>query len=97
MTNEQTIALHNFEALVRQLMKAYEQKCRDNAELQRQLCECKQELAEAKGTIESLKHDYSVLKTARMLEVSGDDVKEAQTRISKLIREVDKCIALLDV
>lgn len=97
MTNEQTIALHNFEALVRQLMKAYEQTRRDNATLQHRLDECRQQLTDAQRTIENLKHDYSALKTARMLEVSGEDVKEAQARISKLIREVDKCIALLDV
>lgn len=97
MTNEQTIALHNFEALVRQLMKAYEQTRRDNAALRHRLDECRQQLTDAQRTIENLKHDYSALKTARMLEVSGEDVKEAQARISKLIREVDKCIALLDV
>ena len=42
-------------------------------------------------------HRYNLLKTARMIEVSGDDVKESRARLSKLIREVDKCIALLNV
>ena len=44
-----------------------------------------------------LKHDYQTLKTARMLEVSGEDVKASRARIAKLIREVDKCISLLEV
>lgn len=97
MTNEQEIALRNFEALVRQLMNAYEQMRCANAELQQKLSNCQQELETAQNTIEKLKNDYSVLKTARMIEVNGEDVKEAQARIAKLIREVDKCIALLDV
>ena len=32
-----------------------------------------------------------------MIEVSGDDVKESRAKLTQLIREVDKCIALLDV
>ena len=36
-------------------------------------------------------------KYLRMIEVSGEDVKASRARIAKLIREVDKCIALLDV
>ena len=32
-----------------------------------------------------------------MIEVSGEDIKMSRARITKLIREVDKCIALLDI
>lgn len=97
MTNEQEIALRNFEARVRQLMMAYQDELRKNADLQAQLEACQQQLAGAEQTIDGLKKDYDTLKTARMIEVSGDDVKESRAKIARLIREVDKCIALLDV
>lgn len=97
MTNEQEIALRNFEARVRQLMMAYQDERQKNADLQAQLEACQQQLAGAKQTIDGLRKDYNTLKTARMIEVSGDDVKESRARIARLIREVDKCIALLDV
>lgn len=97
MTNEQEIALRNFEARVRQLMMAYQDERRKNADLQAQLEACQQQLAGAEHTIDGLKKDYDTLKTARMIEVSGDDVKESRAKIARLIREVDKCIALLDV
>lgn len=97
MTNEQEIALRNFEARVRQLMMAYQDERRKNADLQAQLEACQQQLAGAEKTIDGLKKDYDTLKTARMIEVSGDDVKESRAKIARLIREVDKCIALLDV
>lgn len=97
MTNEQEIALRNFEARVRQLMMAYQDERRKNADLQAQLEACQQQLAGAEQTIGGLKKDYDTLKTARMIEVSGDDVKESRAKIARLIREVDKCIALLDV
>lgn len=97
MTNEQEIALRNFEARVRQLMMAYQDERQKNADLQTKLEACQQQLAGAEQTIDGLKKDYDTLKTARMIEVSGDDVKESRAKIARLIREVDKCIALLDV
>lgn len=97
MTKEQEIALRNFEARVRQLMLAYNEVCSLNEQLKEKLDSVQNRLTEAEQEIETLKKDYSVLKTARMLEVNGDDVKESRARIAKLIREVDKCIALLDV
>lgn len=97
MTNEQEVALRNFEARVRQLMMAYQEEKQKNAELQARLNTCQQQLADAQESVDSLKRDYSNLKTARMIEVSGDDVKESRAKLAHLIREVDKCIALLDV
>ena len=97
MTNEEELALRNFEARVRQLMMAYQDERRKNADLQAKLEACQQQLAGAEQTIDGLKKDYDTLKTARMIEVSGDDVKESRAKIARLIREVDKCIALLDV
>lgn len=97
MTNEQEVALRNFEARVRQLMMAYQEEKQKNAELQAQLNTCQQQLADAQESVDSLMRDYSNLKTARMIEVSGDDVKESRAKLAHLIREVDKCIALLDV
>lgn len=97
MTNEQTTALRNFEARIRQLMMAYKAEQQENARLRQQLDVCKQKLDEAQGNVCRLEENYKALKTARMIEVSGDDVRESKARIAHLIREVDKCIALLDV
>lgn len=97
MTQDQDIELRNFEARVRQLMLAYQEERQRNAELQKKLDTCQQELADAQSCVEKWKKDYEMLKTARMIEVSGDDVKESRAKLNQLIREVDKCIALLDV
>uniref|UniRef100_UPI0015B480EC hypothetical protein n=1 Tax=Alloprevotella sp. TaxID=1872471 RepID=UPI0015B480EC len=97
MTNEQEVALRNFEARVRGLMMAYQEVKQQNAELQAQLDTYQQQLAETQETVASLKRDYNTLKTARMIEVSSEDVKESRAKLAHLIREVDKCIALLDV
>ena len=97
MTKEQEIELYNFEARVRQLMLTYKEQCSLIKSLKEQLAEREQQLTDAEETINVLKQDYERLKTARMIEVSGEDIKDSRARINKLIREVDKCIALLDV
>lgn len=97
MTKEQEIELFNFEARVRQLMLAYKEQCSFIKTLKKQLAESEQHLVEADERFKKLQKDYERLKTARMIEVSGEDVKDSRARITKLIREVDKCIALLDV
>lgn len=97
MTNEQETALRNFEALVRQLMRAYDNVRDEKAALARQLEAAELRLSETKAQLEELRKEHHNLKTARIVEVSGDDVKETRARIAKLIREVDKCIALLNV
>lgn len=96
MTHEQETALHNFEALVRQLMMAYEQQKRENEELREDLHMAQQKIKSTEGLLEQAKRDYDTLRTARLLEVSGNDVKDARARIAKLIREVDKCISLIN-
>ena len=97
MTKEQEIELYNFEARVRQLMLSYKEQRSLIQSLKKQLVESENQLTEANDNIAKLQRDYETLKTARMIEVSGEDIKESRARITKLIREVDKCIALLDV
>lgn len=46
--------------------------------------------------IEELQTDYANLKIAKMIEISEQDMKNAKSKLSRLVREVDKCIALLN-
>lgn len=97
MTHEEEIALHDFEALVRRLMAEHRKMRAENAQLKEALAKCQQDLADTQKAVDEAQRKYGDLKTARMIEVSGGDIKESRARITRLIREVDKCIALLDV
>ena len=80
MTDEEKKLLSTFEARLRHLIYLHDELKRENAEL-KQLLEAKEE-------------EY--LKTATTISLNGSDVKETKLRLSKLVREVDKCIALLN-
>lgn len=96
MTDEEKKRLSTFEARLRHLIYLHDELKRENAELKQLLKikdeECKQVQAEY-GTLEA---DYTNLKTAMTISLNGSDVKETKLRLSKLVREVDKCIALLN-
>lgn len=97
MTKEEEISLNIFETRVRQLILGYKELEKDNHELRRQVEMMKHAVEEKCIEIENLKKDYAMLKLSRMIDISSDDLNEAKNRIAKLIREVDKCIALLNV
>ena len=44
---------------------------------------------------EQLKKQYEERRTATTLKLSKDDIRQTKLYVSRLIREIDKCIALL--
>jgi len=46
--------------------------------------------------IAALKESYQRLKLAKALSVSDDDARNARQQIGKIVREIDKCISLLN-
>lgn len=97
MTAQEEQALHLFETRVRQLILSYQKLAQDNQRLQQELVEKQQALDEALAQNQQLNMDYNNLKLGRMMTVNGEDLQSAKNRLSRLIREVDKCIALLNV
>lgn len=97
MTKEQEIRMHDFEALIRRLMQAYRAERDRRIALEAELGKVRRTINSTEEALQQQKHAYEVLKMARMIEISGDDMQASRARITKLIREVDKCIALLNV
>jgi len=48
-----------------------------------------------KQKLEQQGRDYQSLKMAKMMEITNGDLDGAKARLAKLIRDVDKCIAIL--
>ena len=55
------------------------------------------EIKELRDEIENLKKSYQNLKTAKMIEINEGDIAKSKQRFDALVRQVDKCIALLNV
>ena len=97
MTKEEEKILHQFETRVRQLMMKYQSVVAENEKLKTQLAQQEAQVAELNELLNLSQQDYATLKMAKMLEVNAKDQEAALKRVAKLVREVDKCIALLNV
>ena len=96
MTEEDNKLLVNLREQIQRLIFLHEDIKRKNSEL-RQLLESERlrnETIQAK--YDELSKNYADMQTATAISLKGSDVKETKLRLSKLVREVDKCIALLN-
>ncbi len=97
MTAEEEKILHLFETHVRQLIIKHKDTLEHNKKLNQALAEEKTRVQELEQRIATLEQQYANLKMAKMIEITTAENQAAQKRINKLIREIDKCIALLNV
>lgn len=87
--------LNTFATRVRQMILLYEELKKENDELYTLVDRREQEIKQLQRELNQAHDDYNVLKMAKMLEVTDGDMETAQKRVSKLIRDVNKCITLL--
>lgn len=96
MTEDGKRLLVLFEVRFRELMAMCDQQKLKIKELEGDLAQKKAELNDAISRIEDLKAKCDNMLTAQVLSVREGDLKNAKMRLSKLVREVDKCITLLN-
>lgn len=96
MTDEGKQLLSTFETRLRHLIYLHEQQQHENAALKQQMQEMEETRQKLQADYDELNKRYNDLKTATTISLDGSDVKETKQRLTKLVREVDKCIALLN-
>jgi len=96
MTEEKKKLLTDLEFRVRQVMYMCDTLKAENIRLKSDLQVTQQQFAEKTEQLNQLKTKYDSLKTARTITAASVDVKIAKNKLSKLVREVDKCINLLN-
>ena len=87
--------LNLFSTRVRQMILQYKELKKENADLYSMVDEIDKQVENLKAQITQAQNDYNSLKMAKMLEITDGDMENAQKRLQKLIRDVNKCITLL--
>ena len=77
-------------------MFLYEERGREIARLQKILFEREEKIKQMELSSQKLEAMYTDLKTARTLSLYDKDMKDTKQKLSGLVREIDKCIALLN-
>ena len=91
--NEKTIAA--FETRIRQMILRFQGLKKENQELYSMIEKNEQDIKQLQAKLEQGQNDYNSLKMAKMIEITDGDLDGAKERLSKLIRDVNKCIAIL--
>ena len=96
MTNRYEDLIQGFEAKLRKLISEYKSLQEQNSLLTAELDRKQTDLMKAHQEILELRKNYDHLRMAKNL--SGSDVEKAESKqkIAGMVREIDKCLALLD-
>ena len=90
--NEKTLA--TFETRLRQMILRFQELKNENQELHAMIQSDERKMAELREKLEQKQNDYDSLKMAKMIEITDGNLEDAKERLSKLIRDVNKCIAV---
>ena len=96
MNAQYQAALNRLKNKIGSLVSRFEHIKAENDRMAVELTTLKLLLNENKTTISELEHKINRLQMAEAFKASSADVKEAKHKIGKLIKEIDKCIALLN-
>lgn len=92
-TNEQTLS--KFQTRVRQMILRFQELKKENEELYAMLDKSEKDIESFRTQLAQSTNDYNSLKMAKMIEITDGDLENTKARLSKLIREVNKCITIL--
>ena len=88
-------SLTQFATRVRQMILQYQSVQKQNADLNTRIEALDGRVKELEAELKQAHIDYESLKMAKMIEISDGGLDTAKKRLSKLIRDVNKCITLL--
>lgn len=91
--NEQTLT--TFQTRVRQMILRFQELKKENEELYAMVDQNEKYIRRLRADLENRSSDYDSLKMAKMMEITDGDLETAKNRLAKLIRDVNKCIAVL--
>lgn len=95
MAEDRTNLLVNLEVHIRQILLLCDNLKLENNKLRSELIIKEDDIAKLKKDISLLNQKYDNLKMARTITAASVDVDNAKSKLSELVREVDKCIGLL--
>ena len=96
MTEEDRKLIGSFEGKLRHFMFLFDELKQENADLKLLLGQKEEEIKLLEQSRKELEDRYTDLKMARTISLYDKDIKDTKQRLSSLVREIDRCIALLN-
>lgn len=96
MSIEGQIITGKLKGHIEQMISKYELALSDNISLKEQLLRVTNELELKDNKIKELEQKVEQMQLADAFAASTDDVREAKKRIGRIVKEIDKCISMLN-
>lgn len=96
MEVEQKDIVETLKDKIEKLLSLYNNLKAENSELKKETESFKLKIKNKEAELDFLKNKYNKLKLAKSLVASTGDSHDAKIKINRIVREIDKCIALLN-
>jgi hypothetical protein len=89
-------SFEQLESRIQQLIGMYEKERSVKEKFSKEKSELKEQLRLGLERVKVLEEKYNKLKISKALIASSEDVHDAKLKVNRMVREIDKCIALLN-
>jgi chromosome segregation ATPase len=96
MGSAQPDTFDQLQSRIRQLIERYDEVKRTNELLSRERSELKEQIRLEQERLRDFQEKYNKLKISKALIESSEDLHDAKLKVNRMVREIDKCIALLN-
>lgn len=86
----------SLEVKIKQLISLYSKTKQEKQQAINEAEDLKKSLAEKQEVINSLEEKIKLIKMSKVVSSSNEDNKKTKQKINEYVREIDKCIALLN-
>ncbi|RUT80027.1 hypothetical protein [Ancylomarina longa] len=96
MVQESSEIIISLKNRITELISLYQKSKEEKESLIHEKIELMEQIESLNRINEELNHQYNTLKLAKTLAANSDDSHQAKLKINRIVREIDKCIALLN-
>ena len=96
MSADQVEILDGIRSKVRSLKDRMQEQMEENARLKQRNEDLQQMVQQKQTLIEELEQKNQQLSLVKSIMADSEDAHDARIRINRIVREIDKCIALLN-
>ena len=96
MSTAQAEPFEQLESKIQKLVDIYEKEKSAKEQLSRERSDLQEQVKMEKERLKEIEEKYNKLKISKALIATSEDVHDAKLRVNRMVREIDKCIALLN-
>ena len=81
---------------LKQIINLYQKKKQENRELKEEIAHLKKTVLSLKNETDSFSEKFDTLQLAKTFTEASGTSHDAKIKVNRIVREIDKCIALLN-